>query len=48
MSFDVHPLCVLKGEKETINYHFRKEKELLEEMRIDYLLVIHLLRKWQH
>lgn len=34
-----------KGRKETINYYSRREKELLEEMGIDYLLVIHFTKE---
>ena len=45
MSFDVHPLCVLKGEKRQSIITLEEKKELLEEMGIDYLLVIHFTKE---
>ena len=45
MSFDVHPLCVLKGEKRQSIITLDEKKELLEEMGIDYLLVIHFTKE---
>ena len=45
MSFDVHPLCVLQGEKRQSIITLEEKKELLEEMGIDYLLVIHFTKE---
>lgn len=45
MSFDVHPLCVLKGEKRQSIITLEEKKQLLEEMCIDYLLIIHFTKE---
>lgn len=44
MSFDVHPLTVLKGEKRESIITLDEKKKILEEQGIDYLLLIHFTK----
>lgn len=44
MSFDIHPLTVLKGEKRRSIITLEEKKELLEKQGIDYLFLIHFTK----
>ena len=44
MSFDVNPLCVIKEEKRQTIITLVEIKELLEEIGIEYFVVIHFTK----
>lgn len=45
MTFDCHPLAVLKGEKKQSIITLEEKKEILSELGIDYLFIIHFTKK---
>lgn len=45
MSFDIHPLTVLKGEKRKSIITLEEKKNILEKQGIDYLFLIHFTKE---